>query len=504
MHKLNQWRSRRLVVLATLTLLGSAAAGARLRPADWSTSPLPLPVGLVSAPVRRIDLDVTLTAPGRVESTENTLIECELEQLRARASAGQIMRTSGLNTIIDVVPEGTLVKEGDLICRFDASECEEMIRQQRIVSETAKSDVLQARLDLEAAEINLKEYREGVRIQQYRTLEGQIALAKAEWQRQADRMEWAERLLPLGYISSSRHAQERQLLERAEIDLQRSRDALETYKRFTEAKLTQSLESVIARRISTLQYLENRLDREEEQLAHYEDQLEQCTIEAPHDGMLIYAQDDDDDPRIRIGSQVSYKMDLFVLPNLSKMEVQSYLSETAVRDVAKGMPARVRVESLPGREFEGRVSWVSSLPQDLGASWRRPDIRVYLARVELDRPAEMLPGMNAEVEIRTAARPDALVVPSQAVEMDRGASFCYVAGPDGLERRPVSVERGTIDLLQVTRGLSEGERVVLDPSGVEATGLEVVEAPEVTGPAPTDLAAGDSATASAEQSAPTR
>lgn len=425
--------------------------------------------------VQRVDLDVTLRAPGRVESSESTLIECELEQLNARASGGSLIRTSGVSTIIEIAPEGVMVEAGQSICRFDSSEYEEMVRQQQIVVEAAGSDRKQALLDLEASQIAFKEYQEGTRLQQLSDFQRRITLAEGQAERQRDCLAWAERLIPLGYISPSRLQQEQQLQERAQIELQRSRDALETYRTYTEEKLRQSLQSVIHRRTSTLRYLDNRLRHEEAQLAHHREQVEKCSIRAPHAGMLIYANDDDDgDDPIQVGGRAHYKMDLFLLPNLQKIVVETVLNETVVRHVRPGMTTQVRAEALPGRSFTGVVKAVDQLPADLG-SWRRRDIRQYNAIVELDAPRELLPGMTAEVEILTDTESDTLVVPAQAVAIEEGRNFCYVAGADGIERRDVTFERGTIDLLQITGGLDEGEAVVLQPSSIDPDVIEVIE-----------------------------
>jgi hypothetical protein len=57
--------------------------------------------------------------------------------------------------------------------------------------------------------------------------------------------------------------------------------------------------------------------------------------------------------------------------------------------------------------------------------------------------------------------PDALVIPVEAVSVVDGRQSCYVVGPHGLERRAIATRRATPDLLEVTAGLNEGERVVL-------------------------------------------
>src|SRR5262245_56596814 len=60
----------------------------------------------VTIPARLADLEVHTTTAGTISSSEQTTIECALE--------------SGESTILTVLPEGTLVKKGDLICELDA------------------------------------------------------------------------------------------------------------------------------------------------------------------------------------------------------------------------------------------------------------------------------------------------------------------------------------------------------------------------------------------------
>ena len=71
--------------------------------------------------------------------------------------------------------------------------------------------------------------------------------------------------------------------------------------------------------------------------------------------------------------------------------------------------------------------------------------------------------MTAEIEFEVDRCFDVLAVSSEAVSVENGHDICYVAGADGLERRPVTLGRSNRDLLEVTKGLSEGDRVVLRP-----------------------------------------
>ena len=458
---------------ATLLAVGGLGAAAALLPTNfWSASGPSLPEGIRRAPVVRANLDVSLSAIGEVDSAENTLIECDLEEVSERSAGGQRISTSGRSMILELVPEGTMVEQGDVLCEIDGSEYEEMIRQKLIENEQARSELQEAELDLQTAEIALTEFLEGTRVQTIQEYEGQIALAEANYSRQKDRVDWAEQMLPLGYISSARYEQERQLLLSTRIDRDRAVDTLASYERYTVPKLTQTLQTEVDQRLSTATYMRRRLKRKEDQLASYEQQLANCTVRAPHGGRVIFATDDDDPP-LAVGVLVHEHMDLFQLPNLDKMEVVVPLNETVVDRVAAGMPAEVRVVAFPDRILEGEVVEVEQLPMTTRISWIKDDVKQYRAIIEIESTPGLLPKMEAEVEILAARRSDALVVPTEAVAFDETTPYCYVAHDGRLEWRAVEVEPGSVNMLRVTSGLAEGEEVVLNPMDLDLAGIAV-------------------------------
>jgi HlyD family secretion protein len=440
--------------------------------------------------VRRQDLHITLTAGGTVDSSQKTLIECELENI-AFGSEGRSIATSGYSTILDLIPDGTYVKEGDVLCRLDSSEYEEMVRQQEIKLETARADFQKAKLDLEVAEYALNEYREGLRQQTEQSQAGQIRLAEADLKRQEDRVDWSAKMMDLGYVSKAKHESELISKLRLALNLRKLRATRDAYRRYSDPVQMRTLENRIESAQATHTYQTSRLEKTEDRLEHYKAQVEACTIRAPHDGFLIYANEPDGDPKVELGARVKQKQDLFYLPDLSQMEVQTQIHESVVERVRAGMTARVVVEALPERSMEAHVVAVSALPVTKN-SWKNPDVRNYVGRIKLDTiPKGLRPGMSAAVEISTGDKPYALVVPSEAVTIEEGQDVCYVAGPLGLERREVSIGEASHELLEVTEGLAEGEEVILEPDQIEPAELaEAASAPDdeagQPAPIPTD------------------
>ncbi len=172
---------------------------------------------------------------------------------------------------------------------------------------------------------------------------------------------------------------------------------------------------------------------------------------------------------IEPGTRVYQDQTMFVLPDLSQMDVEVSVPESVGPRVRVGMKANVELTLLGNQVIPGRVVSVDMLSS---TDWREWDERVrrFLVRVRLDKiPASALPFMSASVEFDTGRVNDALVIPVEALAVEHGRQSCYVMGEHGLEKRPITTRRANRDLLEVTGGLSEGERVVLRSS--DAVGL---------------------------------
>src|SRR5437762_1221714 len=146
---------------------------------------------------------------------------------RTSENAGPLTSAGGSSTILEVIPDGSNVRRNDVLCRLDASDYEELARQQRIKVEAAETDRDRAQLDLEVAEITLREFRDGTRNQSMEQYDGQITLAKADIQRQSDRLAWSRRMAAQGYLPRGRVVDEEIGLQRSEASLAKSIMAFE-------------------------------------------------------------------------------------------------------------------------------------------------------------------------------------------------------------------------------------------------------------------------------------
>ena len=418
--------------------------------------------------VAKVDMSTVLTAWGRVESSSNTIISCELERLEIR-NAGRSLSSGGASTILTLIEEGTQVKTGDVLCTLDSSEYEELVRTQEIKTEQATAAMRQAELSFDVAELAVREFREGLYHQQMQSMEGSITLAQSDLERAIDRLRWTEKMLGKGYAAIATRANAQRTLSQCRFDLMTSRFDLTNFLEFGSQKTTMELASEVEKRRFEVIANTQRVTRNRDQLANYRRMVEKCTIRAPHDGFLIYATDPwrPSSTVIEPGQTVRQSQKLFYLPDLGRMEVMVYIHESVANRVHEGMRARARMEGLSNRVLEGHVVSVGPLPTNAG-NWFSDDVKYFVGVVKLDSvPQGMKPGMSAEIEFDVDRCLDVLAVPTDAVAVEGGHEVCYVAGVDGLERRPVTLGRSTRDLLEVTRGLSEGDQVVLRPEKID-------------------------------------
>src|SRR5208337_2296825 len=79
-----------------------------------------------------------------------------------RGGGGMDDEKPGSTRIVSILPEGTRVTKGQVVCELDASAFDDELKAQLVRWLKAKSWVDQARSILEVSEISLREYRDGI------------------------------------------------------------------------------------------------------------------------------------------------------------------------------------------------------------------------------------------------------------------------------------------------------------------------------------------------------
>ncbi len=147
------------------------------------------------------------------------------------------------------------------------------------------------------------------------------------------------------------------------------------------------------------------------------------------------------------------------------MQVKTSVHESVLDQIRPDLRALIRVDAFPDRVYQGTVKSVAVLPDQGG--WFSPDTKVYKTIVTIDEEVEQLkPGMTAVVEIDVDRLTDVLTLPIQAIVQVAKHTYCFVDVAGTPERRTVTLGRTNDKFIQVTEGLNEGDRVVLNPMAI--------------------------------------
>lgn len=372
------------------------------------------------------------------------------------------------------VREGDSVRAGQRIAQVDADAIESQVARAQAGVNQAQAGVSQARASIQEAEATKRQ------------LEATLANNRLAFKRVSE-------LAAEGLASQ-------QELEAAQV-------AVET----TEANIAAAEARANAAR-ETVRGNEYQVASAQATLREFRTSLRQTNITAPMDGILSQLNVEEGE-RV-VGTMQMAGTELARVADLSQMEVRVEVSESDIPRVALGDAVDIEVDAYLDRTFRGRVEEISSSANNLTTATGTQSLNTdqvtnfvvtiviapgsYADLVTPERPYPFRPGMSAAVEILTQIVEGATAVPVASVtareretEGKRTARAGVGAGADEefdyddleevvwvlaadntVERRVVKTGVQNRDLIQITEGLSVGERIVVGPYAQVARKLE--------------------------------
>ncbi|MCR6664058.1 MAG: hypothetical protein NVV60_13150 [Luteimonas sp.] len=331
-----------------------------------------------------------------------------------------------------MLPEGSLVKQGDLLARFRADEGKQQLDlalldlQRNVLSRLAKESELlasQGRVDVDLAQVAV-----------------QLGIA----QRYADAdLSTLARNEVLDAIEDSKYLEERQ-------------DTLEWQRGQSATRGGAELAVLDAQRATF--DLNARTRR---------DDLDALELRAPNDGVLLLTANWSGDKPM-VGATLRAGQEFGNLPDTAAMEVQIDLPQIEAQGIKAGNTVELHPLGRPDQAFTSELGWVASAATVLD---RESPVKYLSMRATVPADAiqkyGFVPGQRFAAKVILLREPDALSVANVAIEQQDGKHWVQVRNGRGFERREVELGvRGTARS-QVVAGLKAGDEVLLSPGGVE-------------------------------------
>jgi membrane fusion protein (multidrug efflux system) len=187
--------------------------------------------------------------------------------------------------------------------------------------------------------------------------------------------------------------------------------------------------------------------------------LERTVVRAPFGGVVGQRY-------VSLGDYVTSSTKLVSLHTVNPQRASFQVPERFARELRPGQSVTFRVAAIAGRDFRGDVEFVDPVIQLPG--------RTILVKARVPNPDRVLqPGMFIEARLVTAVRPNAVVIPEDAVVPTQGETAVWVVNDGKAERRTVVLGVRTPGFVEITSGVEAGTQVVVGGLEMLAPGAPV-------------------------------
>jgi len=374
---------------------------------------------------------------------------------------------TGSTRILWIADEGTHVVPGDIIAKLDSAAFIDERRAQLIREAQARSWVEQAERVLEVTNIALNEYEHGIYPQDQMLIGQYIESCQTQVKKARLDLEWARGIVNKGLRSEIQFKADQLTALKSDIVLQEAFGMRNRLEKYTAPRLITNIKAKIDSVTSDLYAQKEAHKLEVDRLRRLEKMIEKCTLRAPREGIVVYANESNGwgrvEAQIMEGATVREGQPIINLPNPKFMEVRAKINESKIAKVKVGLRAKVTADAFPETPMDGLVTEVTVIPGL--ANGPISDVKVYYAKVRIQggNVDGLRPGMTAEVAFELDRKHDVTRVPLQAIRWLDGDAFAAIPGKRGPRWKKLEIGLLNPSYAEVIAGLKPGDRVVLDP-----------------------------------------
>jgi HlyD family secretion protein len=324
-----------------------------------------------------------------------------------------------------IADDGALLRKGDVIVRFDATDFENLLLSGREARENANN-----RLSKETAE------------------SGAVRKNLGRDARQAQsELEAARRFKFDDAEIFSRYAR---------IENEVDQDLASSKKRHAEEVL--GIRGSLAAVERDLIAIDDR--KAGLKIKQAEEGLQALQVVAPHDGILVLQRNWRGDVA-RVGDSMWRGQPIGEIPELQSMKAEVFVLEADAAGLAVDQKATVALESDASKTFTGKVTSVDKVARP---RIPRQPVQYFGVTVELDRTDARLmkPGARVRAVLEVENQANAVAIPRQALFEKDGKKLVYVKRGEKYEPAEVTIGSSSAGRVVVTKGLNKGDEIALE------------------------------------------
>ena len=448
--------------------------------------------------VRRGDFKVAFRLEGQLDAIQSQVLRFD-----GKRGLGQLK-------LVDLVPDRTSVASNDVIFRLSDEWFVEQDKELTRKLQTSEEDYALALEDMEMLRAdNLTELKGAAdalrtaREQQRKYVDEDAPRQKKDllqatqdksdaYDNAVDALDDAKKALtdaisqePEVLAAAQKKVSEAETLRlKAEQEMEKAWYQLRIFKRYEyPEKVTLLLETLMKSQLAVQRTIVNNnaktskkrteIDNRKKLITDYKDDLsgvredmKRLVIHAQSGGMLIHGDNRrnrwDTPKEIKVGADVSIGETIGIIPDVSKFKVQINIPEEYRSRIKTGLPVVIRAKAVPDLTLTGMIVKIAGASTPI-IPWDQGSPKVYASDISTDAADERLtPGMTVQVEIVVEKAEKVLYVPVEGVYSRDGKSFCKVRLGEAQFEREVKTGRFSTDYVEITEGLSENDRVLLD------------------------------------------
>lgn len=311
--------------------------------------------------------------------------------------------------------------------------------------EQIKIQVAQAQATLDAIQASSDKIKSGARPQEIKQAESALLQAKMNRDSVEENYQRMEKLFSEKAISEQQYEQAKNQYEIADVQYQ---SAQESYELIIEGAAEEDIKSVEAQVRQTKAALD---------MAKY--QLKNTQITAPISGKVTSIT-------VSSGEMIAPSVPLLSIIDVSRIFVKVGISEKDISKIKEGQTVNLEIDAFPEEKFRGEVVSKGVAVDQMSKTL---EVKIEVLKPEVDIPV----GVFARGDILVKTNQDTLIIPSSALTRTKNGIYVYVI-EEGIARQK-EVVLGIIqdERVEVLKGLSEKEEIVVLGNQELQDGLKV-------------------------------